>query len=113
MTLLQNPMILLGLVAMVVLVGMPKLLENSGPPPTPFPPSSSPCHSHSNPSIVDPEIKKEFEERQKQGPMGGANPMAGFDMASWMAGSGSSTPAGKSSEPPTGGGGGGRTKRRG
>ena len=32
MTLLQNPMILMGLVAMVVLVGMPKLMDNSEPP---------------------------------------------------------------------------------
>lgn len=46
-------------------------------------------------AIVDPEMKKEFEESQKSNPMaslmgggGGAapNPMANFDMASYLSG---------------------------
>lgn len=46
-------------------------------------------------TLVDPEMKKEFEESQKSNPMaslmgGGAssapNPMANFDMASYLSG---------------------------
>ena len=64
--------------------------------------------------LVDPEIKKEFEERQKQGPFGGAaaSPMGGFDMAAWMAGSDASKPSGESKAPAAGGGGGGGRQRR-
>ena len=40
-------------------------------------------------SIVDPEMKKEFEEHQKKSVVGGgasaANPLQNFDMAGWMA----------------------------
>lgn len=40
-------------------------------------------------SIVDPEMKKEFEEHQKKSVLGGgasgANPLQNFDMAGWMA----------------------------
>ncbi|KAI4122458.1 MAG: hypothetical protein LQ347_006488, partial [Umbilicaria vellea] len=44
--------------------------------------------------VVDPEMKKEFEEHQKKSPISGAlaggaaggNPLQNFDMAAWMAG---------------------------
>ncbi len=46
---------------------------------------------------MDPELKAEFEERQKGSALGGgaqANPLQNFDAAAWLAGSttGSSTP---------------------
>jgi ER membrane protein complex subunit 7 len=74
MSLLKNPMILLGIVALGITFGMPKLMEN-----------------------MDPEMKAEYEQMQKtspvsgltraiqgQGPASGA--AGGFDLASWMAG---------------------------
>ncbi|SLM35215.1 hypothetical protein LPUS_04330 [Lasallia pustulata] len=62
---------------------------------------------------MDPEMKKEFQEHQKKGGLGGAlgagaaggNPLQNFDMAAWMAG----TPA-KSDGPD--GEGAARTRRR-
>lgn len=42
--------------------------------------------------VVDPDLKKEFEESQKSNPLSGmtrTNPMTDFDVAGWMAGSGS------------------------
>lgn len=73
MSLLKNPMILLGVVAMGLTFGMPKLMEN-----------------------MDPEMKAEFEEMQKSGPVGGimgamqgqssGGGAANFDLASYMAG---------------------------
>ncbi|CAN8103752.1 unnamed protein product [Discula destructiva] len=72
LSILKNPMILLGLVSMGIFIGMPYLMDN-----------------------MDPEMKKEFEESQKSGPMaslmgggGGSapNPMANFDMASYLSG---------------------------
>ncbi|KAL0940630.1 uncharacterized protein CTRU02_203393 [Colletotrichum truncatum] len=75
-TILKNPMILLGLVSMGIFIGMPYLVDN-----------------------MDPEMRAEFEERQKSNPMNsllggggaqpGANPMGNFDMAAFLAGSGS------------------------
>lgn len=42
---------------------------------------------------VDPELKAEFEQRQKDGPFGGGkkaeNPLQNFDMAAYLAGSSS------------------------
>ncbi|KAI9870538.1 MAG: hypothetical protein M1830_004116, partial [Pleopsidium flavum] len=68
LSLLKNPMILLGVVGLGIVFGMPYLLDN-----------------------MDPEMRAEFEEQQKKGPLGGgvtaANPLQGFDMAGWMAGS--------------------------
>ncbi|OWT43611.1 hypothetical protein VFPPC_18662 [Pochonia chlamydosporia 170] len=65
---LKNPMILMGLVSMVIFFGMPKLVEN-----------------------MDPEMKAEFEARQREGPMAGMggqqNPLGNFDMAAFLAGS--------------------------
>ncbi|KAI0025771.1 hypothetical protein F4780DRAFT_224868 [Xylariomycetidae sp. FL0641] len=69
---LKNPMILMGLASMGLFIGMPKLLEN-----------------------MDAETRAEFEEQQKNNPMGnlmsgggggGANPMGSFDMAAFLAG---------------------------
>ncbi|KAK3293388.1 uncharacterized protein B0H64DRAFT_465580 [Chaetomium fimeti] len=75
LTIFKNPMILLGLVSMALFFGMPKLVEN-----------------------MDPEMRAEWEERQKENPMNSimgaasgqnANPMGNFDMAAFLAGSGS------------------------
>ena len=76
LSLLKNPMILMGLVALVFTFGMPKLMEN-----------------------MDPEMRAEYEEMQKKSPagaigramQGGASgagsPAEGFDLASFLAGS--------------------------
>ncbi|KAH7153052.1 hypothetical protein EDB81DRAFT_790371 [Dactylonectria macrodidyma] len=73
-TILKNPMILMGLVSMGIFIGMPYLMEN-----------------------MDPELRAEFENHQKQSPMnavmsggqgGGDNPLGNFDMAAYLAGSG-------------------------
>ncbi|KAL1843006.1 hypothetical protein VTJ49DRAFT_3483 [Mycothermus thermophilus] len=69
----KNPIILLSLVSMALFFGMPKLVEN-----------------------MDPEMRAEWEERQKENPMNAlmgaasgqsANPMGNFDMAAFLAGS--------------------------
>ncbi|KAF1844589.1 uncharacterized protein K460DRAFT_354488 [Cucurbitaria berberidis CBS 394.84] len=65
---LKNPMILMALFSMVLIFGMPKLMEN-----------------------MDPETKQEFEEMQKTGVLGSGNTntaqqLQNFDLASWMAG---------------------------
>ncbi|KAH0496302.1 hypothetical protein TgHK011_003673 [Trichoderma gracile] len=73
LSILKNPMILMGLVTMGIVFGMPYLMEN-----------------------MDPELRAEFEERQKESPMnalmanaqGGQNPLGNFDMAAYLAGSG-------------------------
>ncbi|KAI9170963.1 ER membrane protein complex subunit [Paramyrothecium foliicola] len=74
LSILKNPMILMGLGSMVLVFGMPKLVEN-----------------------MDPEMRAEFEARQKEGPisglMGGGggqqaqSPLGNFDMAAYLAGS--------------------------
>lgn len=76
LSLLKNPMILMGVVAMAFTFGMPKLMEN-----------------------MDPEMKAEYEEMQKKGPAsaigramqaggggGGGSPADGFDLAGFLAG---------------------------
>ncbi|KAK8086964.1 hypothetical protein PG994_001938 [Apiospora phragmitis] len=72
-SILKNPMILLAMVSMGIFFLMPKMVEN-----------------------MDPEMRAEFEEQQKNNPManlmggGGqqaANPMGNFDMAAFLAGS--------------------------
>ncbi|KAK3397187.1 hypothetical protein B0T20DRAFT_415477 [Sordaria brevicollis] len=69
LSILRNPMILLGLVSMVIIFGMPKLVEN-----------------------MDPEMRAEWEENQKKNPMnalmggGGAPAASNFDMAAFLAG---------------------------
>ncbi|KAH7073737.1 hypothetical protein BKA63DRAFT_39689 [Paraphoma chrysanthemicola] len=65
---LKNPMILMAVVSMGLMFGMPKLMEN-----------------------MDPEMKEEFEEMQKNGVLGSgttntAAQIQNFDLASWMAG---------------------------
>jgi hypothetical protein len=72
-SLLKNPMMLLGIAALGLTFGMPKLMEN-----------------------MDPEMKQEYEEMQKSSPVGGimgamqgqssGGGVANFDLASWMAG---------------------------
>lgn len=72
LTILKNPMILMGLVSMVMFVGMPKLMEN-----------------------MDPEMKAELEARRSEGgPLaslmgggGGGSTDSNFDMAAYLAGS--------------------------
>ncbi|KAK2594877.1 hypothetical protein QQS21_007429 [Conoideocrella luteorostrata] len=73
LSILKNPMILMGLVSMVIFFGMPKLVDN-----------------------MDPEMKAEFEASQRASPlnavMGGGggqqqNPLGDFDMAAFLAGS--------------------------
>ncbi|KAI0143249.1 hypothetical protein BJ166DRAFT_539954 [Pestalotiopsis sp. NC0098] len=82
LTILKNPMILMGLASMGIFFGMPKLVEN-----------------------MDPEMRAEWEEQQKKNPMnsimggggsGGASSMSSFDMASFMAGSGANKDEGGS-----------------
>ncbi|OBT86687.1 hypothetical protein VE02_04629 [Pseudogymnoascus sp. 03VT05] len=70
LSILKNPMILMAGVAMLVMFGMPKLMEN-----------------------MDPETRAEFEERQKSSPMNGLlngqaaqGGAASFDAAAWLAG---------------------------
>ncbi|KAI0506615.1 hypothetical protein F5B22DRAFT_623176 [Xylaria bambusicola] len=74
LSILKNPMILMGLVSLAIFIGMPKLVEN-----------------------MDPEMRAEFEEQSKKNPMNslmagpqpGASPMGNFDMAGFLAGQGS------------------------
>ncbi|KAK4967612.1 hypothetical protein LTR28_002426 [Elasticomyces elasticus] len=69
---LKSPMILLGLFSVVLIFGMPYLMEN-----------------------MDPETKAEFEEMQKKSPLtgsqGAAAQIQNFDLASWMAGKSAET----------------------
>ncbi|KAJ4261447.1 hypothetical protein NW762_006872 [Fusarium torreyae] len=69
---LKNPMILMALVSLVLMVGMPKLMDQ-----------------------MDPELRAEFEAQQKNSPLSAAmsgqssgdNPLTNFDMAAYLAGS--------------------------
>ncbi|KUJ11038.1 uncharacterized protein LY89DRAFT_710240 [Mollisia scopiformis] len=66
LSLLQNPMILIAGFSMILVFGMPYIMDN-----------------------MDPEMKAEFEERQKSSPLSGgaqANPLQSFDPAAWLAG---------------------------
>lgn len=73
-SLLKNPMILLGIVALAITFGMPKLMEN-----------------------MEPEMKAEYESMQKKSAVSGisramqgqgpaSSAVGGFDLAGWMAG---------------------------
>ncbi|PMD26483.1 hypothetical protein NA56DRAFT_641196 [Hyaloscypha hepaticicola] len=66
--LLKNPMILIAGFSMLIVFGMPYIMDN-----------------------MDPELKAEFEERQKAQPNPAANPLQNFDAAAWLAGSTSSS----------------------
>jgi hypothetical protein len=81
MSLLKNPMILMGVVALAFTFGMPKLMEN-----------------------MDPEMRAEYEEMQKTSPVAGltramggaasggsAGPAESFDLAGYLAGSSKSS----------------------
>ncbi|KAK1254269.1 hypothetical protein MKX08_008264 [Trichoderma sp. CBMAI-0020] len=73
LSILKSPMILMGIVTMGIVFGMPYLMDN-----------------------MDPELRAEFEERQKESPLNaimgnaqaGQNPLGNFDMAAYLAGSG-------------------------
>lgn len=74
LSLLKNPMILMGIVALAFVFGMPKLMEN-----------------------MDPEMRAEYEEMQKKSPtaalgramQGGGTPGSdSFDLAGYLAGQG-------------------------
>ncbi|KAM3506802.1 hypothetical protein MY10362_002130 [Beauveria mimosiformis] len=90
MSILMNPMILMGLVSMVIFIGMPKLVEN-----------------------MDEETRAEWEASQKENPMnsllggGGQQPgsaLGNFDMAAYLAGSKKKESGGDGSSSSGGGG---------
>ncbi|KAI1112763.1 hypothetical protein F5Y14DRAFT_249251 [Nemania sp. NC0429] len=93
LSILKNPMILMGLVSLALFVGMPKLVEN-----------------------MDPEMRAEFEEQSKKnpmnslmsGPQSGGGPMGNFDMAGFLAGQGSGSGGGKEQSATTNSGNGGK-----
>lgn len=64
---LKNPMILMAILTLVVVFGMPYLMDN-----------------------LDPELKAEFNEAQKPSATSSStpNPLQNFDAAAWLAGSG-------------------------
>ncbi|KAL3417665.1 hypothetical protein PVAG01_10675 [Phlyctema vagabunda] len=74
LSILKNPMILIAGFSMILVFGMPYLMEN-----------------------MDPELKEEFEARQKTSALTGgpvhANPLQNFDAAAWLAGSKQKTDA--------------------
>ncbi|KJZ77779.1 hypothetical protein HIM_02956 [Hirsutella minnesotensis 3608] len=89
LSILKNPMILMGAVSMLIFVGMPYLMDNS---------RLDAVHNtitDVDSSAVDPEMKAEFEAQQRKGPMAammggaqpGGNPLGDFDMAAFLAGS--------------------------
>ncbi|KAK5122687.1 hypothetical protein LTR16_003987 [Cryomyces antarcticus] len=73
----KNPMILMALFSLVLIVGMPYMMEN-----------------------MDPETRAEFDEMQKKSPLASPdNPAArlqNFDLAGWMAGKTSGQSEGQS-----------------
>jgi ER membrane protein complex subunit 7 len=86
-------MILMGGVSMLLFVGMPYIMDNSTKHHT-LPILTTQRANLPSPPPVDPEMKAEFEARQKAGPMGmmagGAqqeSPLGNFDMAGFLAGS--------------------------
>ncbi|KAH8593229.1 hypothetical protein B0O99DRAFT_547387 [Bisporella sp. PMI_857] len=69
LSILKSPMILIAIASMGIVFGMPYLMDN-----------------------MDPEMKAEFEARQKGGGVGAtqaANSLQNFDAAAWLAGTGS------------------------
>ncbi|KAI3297468.1 hypothetical protein DTO002I6_3220 [Penicillium roqueforti] len=73
LSLVKNPMVLLAVVALGLMFVMPKLMDN-----------------------MDPEMRAEFEQHSRSSPITGATTSAmaggGFDLASWMAGTGAPNP---------------------
>jgi ER membrane protein complex subunit 7 len=91
---LKSPMILMGLVSVVFIFGLPKLMDNS----TCYRVNCSVQYANEF-CAVDPEMKAEFEEMQRKGPLTGqqspANQLQNFDMAGWLAGRTSGDGGGK------------------
>lgn len=96
---LKSPMILMALVSVVMIFGMPYLMDNSKPvfvgPRTP-----SLCQWERRDAdwcAVDPETKAEFEEMQKNSPLSGsqgaASQVQNFDLAGFLSGRGGGTDA--------------------
>lgn len=86
LSILKSPMILIALGSLAVVFGMPYLMDNSKSN------SAFPLFISMTDYVVlvDPELRAEFEERQKSSPLGGgqaANPLQNFDAAAWLAGS--------------------------
>ncbi|TGJ77089.1 hypothetical protein E0Z10_g10790 [Xylaria hypoxylon] len=100
LSILKNPMILMGLVSLALFIGMPKLVANK----------SLTNINHLSPT-VDPEMRAEFEEQSKKnpmnslmsGPQSGSSPMGNFDVAGFLAGQGSGSK--EEPEPSSGNGG--------
>lgn len=91
-------MILMGLFTLIMVFGMPYLMDNSMYSPT------LPELHKTDYVAVDPETKAEFEEMQKKGVMGSGNTntaqqIQNFDLASWMAGKTDTPPRGESPAP--------------
>jgi hypothetical protein len=100
MSFLKNPMILMAVVSMGLMFGMPKLLENSML-------DADDEGMRTDKCTVDPEMKQEFEEMQKQGVLGSgqtntASQIQNFDLASWMAGKTDTSSAVSRAESPAG-----------
>jgi hypothetical protein len=91
-------MILMGVFTLIMVFGMPYLMDNSMH-------SQNPAKLRQTDDItVDPETKAEFEEMQKKGVMGSGNTgtaqqIQNFDLASWMAGKTDTPPRGESPAP--------------
>ncbi|KAI3327640.1 hypothetical protein HD806DRAFT_483455 [Xylariaceae sp. AK1471] len=90
LSILKNPMILMGLVSLALFVGMPKLVEN-----------------------MDPEMRAEFEEQSKKNPMNSlmTGPQSGggnFDVAGFLAGQSSGSKEESESSSGNGNGNGGK-----
>ncbi|KAI1428529.1 hypothetical protein F5Y12DRAFT_31105 [Xylaria sp. FL1777] len=97
LSILKNPMILMGIVSLAIFIGMPKLVEN-----------------------MDPEMRAEFEEQSKKNPMNslmsgpqpGSNPMGNFDVAGFLAGQGSGGSSSTEEPEPNSGNGGKKGGKR-
>lgn len=90
---LSSPMILIAIVSLVSIVFLPKVLDKSCPPTSIFFFLFFPWTKLATVVVVltlctvDPEFKAEFEaQRAKSGSAAATNPIANFDMASFLAG---------------------------
>ena len=109
-------MILIGGLGMLVMFGMPKIMENSE---SALPVIMLPDLLLMLPALVDPEMREEFEKSQRSNAL--ANTLTGsggggFDAAAWLAGSnpdGQGSTAKSTSNELRGNSGGGKPRRRG